>query len=133
MAERKLLVLDIETVPDRTVLPAEFPIDQFPFPIGHRIVAISILIAEPSPKGYLISFCGSLGDDSDPEAALVKRFWDGFDRQEPRVVSWNGRGFDIPVLKQRAIKHRISTASWYKLGRNGKLTVSDILQIGIAI
>lgn len=118
MSEKKILVLDIETIPDLEVLPPNYPTEQFPFSIGHRVVTISLLLAEPHPQGYRISFCGSLGDVTDTEPNLIRRFWEGFERQEPRVVSWNGRGFDIPVLKQRAIKHGISAASWYRSARS---------------
>jgi predicted PolB exonuclease-like 3'-5' exonuclease len=118
----KLLVLDIETIPDRTVLPNDWPSDGFPYPIGHQVVAIGFLIADVSKfkrsERYVVTHCGSIGSLEDGEEVLLSRFWDGFDKQKPRLVTWNGRAFDLPVLKQRALKHRISTATWFRSGQS---------------
>jgi predicted PolB exonuclease-like 3'-5' exonuclease len=118
----KLLVLDIETIVDTSVLPADWPTDVFPYPIAHQVVAIGFLLAEVSKvkrsERYLVTHCGSIGSIDDSEEALLARFWDGFDKQKPRIVTWNGRTFDMPVLRQRALKHTISTAAWFRSGQN---------------
>lgn len=45
----------------------------------------------------------SLGDAGSSEAELVQRFFDGIDKFSPDLVSWNGSGFDLPVLTYRAL------------------------------
>ena len=37
------------------------------------------------------------------EAELVQRFFDGIEKYSPDLVSWNGGGFDLPVLHYRAL------------------------------
>ena len=32
------------------------------------------------------------------------------------MVTWNGKGFDLPVLRARAMVHGISAQSWYQRG-----------------
>ena len=72
----------------------------------HRIVAISVALR--TGDNFKI---WSLGDEDDDEAELVRRFFDGFERYTPDLVSWNGSGFDLPVLHYRAMKHGISSPS----------------------
>ncbi|MFX9799534.1 3'-5' exonuclease, partial [Acinetobacter baumannii] len=40
----------------------------------------------------------SLGEESSSEADLIRRFFAGLERYSPTLVSWNGSGFDLPVL-----------------------------------
>jgi len=58
----------------------------------------------------------SLGDEDSSEEELVKRFFDGVDKYSPTLVSWNGGGFDLPVLHYRALKHGISAAQYWDTG-----------------
>ncbi|MBT8100267.1 MAG: 3'-5' exonuclease, partial [Gammaproteobacteria bacterium] len=59
----------------------------------HRIVAISVALR--SGETFRV---WSLGDEAADEAELVRRFFDGIERYTPDLVSWNGGGFDLPVL-----------------------------------
>ena len=63
----------------------------------------------------------SLGEDASPERELVQRFYDGLERYTPDLVSWNGSGFDLPVLSYRALKHGISART--PIGRLARPTV----------
>ena len=63
----------------------------------HRVVAISVALR--TGDSFKI---WSLGDKDSDEADLVRRFFDGIDRYSPDLVSWNGAGFDLPVLHYRA-------------------------------
>ncbi|MDX9740243.1 MAG: 3'-5' exonuclease [Gammaproteobacteria bacterium] len=76
-----------------------------------RIVAISAVLR----KGDSIRVW-SLGDPDAGEAELVKRFFDGIDRYLPGLVSWNGSGFDLPVLHYRALLHGISAPRYWDTG-----------------
>ena len=40
----------------------------------------------------------SLGEEGSSEKDLIERFFDGLERYTPDLVSWNGAGFDLPVL-----------------------------------
>ena len=77
----------------------------------HRIVAISVALrTADSFKVW------SLGDVESDEAELVRRFFDGIERYTPDLVSWNGGGFDLPVLHYRALKHSIQAPRYWEIG-----------------
>ncbi len=77
----------------------------------HRIVAISA--AWRSADGFKV---WSLGEEDSDEKELVQRFYDGIDRYTPDLVSWNGGGFDLPVLHYRALKHGVQAARYWEQG-----------------
>ena len=62
----------------------------------------------------------SLGSRDDPERDLVKRFFEGIERYTPQLVSWNGSGFDLPVLHYRAMIHGIAGCCYWDLGENDR-------------
>ena len=64
----------------------------------HQIVAISVTLRNrDSFKVW------SLGDESSDEKEILQRFFDGLERYTPTIVSWNGGGFDLPVIPARAL------------------------------
>jgi 3'-5' exonuclease len=126
------LVFDIETVPDVALgrrlyglegLPDEevakamfalrrqdsggefLPLEQ------HRVAAISCLLR--SREGLKL---WSLGDPTSPEAELIERFFDGIERFAPDLVSWNGSGFDLPVLTYRALLAGVQAPRYWETG-----------------
>jgi len=128
-----ILVFDIETIPDiaglRRVhgLPATLDDasvlawvmqsrrvatgnDFMPIHM-QRIVAIACALRDAS--GFRV---WSLGELVDPEAELIRRFFDGIDRYAPQLVSWNGGGFDLPVLNHRALIHGVTAAKFWDWG-----------------
>ena len=126
------LVFDIETVPDvelgrrlygldglddAAVAQAMFAkqralrtSDVLP-PPQQRVVAISVVLR--TREGLKIF---SLGDEQSPERELVQRFFDGLERFTPTLVSWNGSGFDLPVLQYRALRHGVNAHRYWELG-----------------
>ena len=62
----------------------------------HRIAAISCVFR--TDAGFRVRSLGSL-DDAEPK--LVRDFFRVIDRYTPQIVSWNGGGFDLPVLHYR--------------------------------
>ena len=77
----------------------------------HRIVAISAVFRE----GDRINVW-SLGDETASEAELIERFFEGIERYTPTLVSWNGSGFDLPVLHYRSLLHGISAPRYWDNG-----------------
>lgn len=126
------LVFDIETVPDvalgrrlygleglsdEQVAKAMFALrrqgsggDFLPLE-QHRVVAISCVLR--SRDGLTV---WSLGEPGTPEAELVQRFYDGIEKYSPDLVSWNGSGFDLPVLTYRALLHGVQAARFWETG-----------------
>src|SRR4030095_1471401 len=77
----------------------------------HRIVAISVAMRmRDSFKVW------SLGEAEAPEAELIQRFFDGIEKFTPDLVSWNGGGFDLPVLHYRALRHGIAAPRYWEAG-----------------
>jgi len=79
----------------------------------HRIVAISAVFR--SRDRFKV---WSLGDEQADEAELVKRFFEGIERHSPTLVSWNGGGFDLPVLHYRAMVHGIEAPRYWDNGED---------------
>jgi len=77
----------------------------------HRVVAVSCALREGD--GFRV---WSLGDPGEPEGALIQRFYDGIDKFTPQLVSWNGGGFDLPVLNHRGLLHGVRAARFWELG-----------------
>lgn len=60
----------------------------------------------------------SLGDEQSDEKELIERFFAGIDKYTPTLVSWNGSGFDLPVLHYRALIHGVSAPTYWENGDN---------------
>ena len=58
----------------------------------------------------------SIGELADPEPELIRRFFDGIERFTPQLVSWNGGGFDLPVLAHRALIHGVVAEKFWDWG-----------------
>ena len=59
----------------------------------------------------------SLGEPGSSEAELIQRFYDGIEKYTPQLVSWNGGGFDLPVLHYRGLIHGVAAARYWDMGR----------------
>ena len=77
----------------------------------HRVVAISV--AMRTREGFR---AWSLGEPDSPESELLRSFFDGIDRYGPTLVSWNGSGFDLPVLHYRALRHSLQAPRYWETG-----------------
>jgi 3'-5' exonuclease len=115
-----LMAADIETMPDLEIMPPEWPKEKFPPHHCHQVVAVSFVEAEidrsTGVERYIVKNCRSGGEVHYDEQLLLKGFWHRFGKVKPRVVTWNGRGFDLPVLRLRAMMYGIQAASWFQSG-----------------
>ena len=128
-----VLVFDIETVPDvagirklRDVDPAVSDADVAAMAfqlrrqaVGHdflplhlqRVVAISCALADDT------SFrVWSIGGNDESEGEIIQRFFDGIEKYTPQLVSWNGSGFDLPVLHYRGLIHAVRAPRYWDTG-----------------
>ena len=62
----------------------------------------------------------SLGSPQDGEREIVQRFFDGIEKYTPQLVSWNGGGFDLPVLHYRALFHGVAGARYWDQGEDDR-------------
>ena len=112
-----IAVFDLEAVTDERLKPKDMPADKFRPPIMHIPITVSILIAkrQKSEAGHIIhpaKLVTLLGDE--PE--ILQRFSALLDKHRPQLVSYNGRGYDVPVLTQRAMINRIPMSAYFQLG-----------------
>ena len=132
MSLMNVLVFDIETVPDVEYGRRRYGLEgltdkqvgyvmqtrqreqtgsEFLSLEQHRIVAISVALR--SRDGFM---AWSLGESDSDEEELVRRFFDGIERFSPTLVSWNGSGFDLPVLNYRALRHQVQARRFWETG-----------------
>jgi 3'-5' exonuclease len=128
------LVFDIETVPDTDLGRRLFSIRDLPDRqvaeimfarrrqetgaefLPHeqqRIVAISVALREREQFKVW-----SLGGPAASEKEIIDRFYDGLERYTPDLVSWNGSGFDLPVLHYRSLLHGVQASRYWETGEH---------------
>jgi len=94
--------------------------NDFPRQPFHQVVAISYahLVREPGENGteLVVNRIASGGEAGSSETELLEGFFGLVDKRAPQLVSFNGRGFDVPVLKYRAMVHSISCPRWFNEG-----------------
>jgi len=81
----------------------------------HRVVAISVVLRHKDDLRVW-----SLGSTDSDEAELIARFYRGLEEFTPTLVSWNGSGFDLPVLHYRSLVHGVSAARYWDTGDGDK-------------
>lgn len=137
MNYKPVVVFDIETIPDvstgKRLYPqiADLPDEEaltalialreqeanssfMRLPL-HKIACLSMFWVDKTGRMKLKSF--SLQDFEESE--ILEHFFNAFKFKEPIcLVSWNGRGFDLPVVQYRAMHHRLSSKELFHEGRN---------------
>jgi predicted PolB exonuclease-like 3'-5' exonuclease len=128
-----VLVFDIETIPDVAGLRAlgSIPVDRGDGEVAaeafaarrektgsdflphhlHRVAAISCVFRDD--EGFRVRSLGNLGDG---EPKLIQDFFRIIDKYTPQLVSWNGGGFDLPVLHYRAMVNGITASRYWEMG-----------------
>ncbi len=81
----------------------------------HRIVAISAVWHKQAQ--CKVSSFGSLEAD---EKTIIESFFNTIERHSPTLISWNGSGFDLPVLHYRALLHGIACPRYWEDGSEDK-------------
>ncbi|HMC13134.1 MAG TPA: 3'-5' exonuclease [Gallionellaceae bacterium] len=131
------LVFDIETIPDIAGLRALHELDgdvrdkdvaEMAFQMRrqrtgsdflphhlHRVAAISCVLREGD--NFRVWSLGELDED---EGSLIQRFYDGIEKYTPQLVSWNGGGFDLPVLHYRGLIHGVQCTRYWDMGEDDR-------------
>ncbi len=126
-----ICVFDCETIPDIELIRKNFDVEGLedkaaidkaqaeyaeqhntaflPLPY-HRLVALSAVIADEFGRFVKV---GDFGGGKDNEEEIIRDFFGYIERQNPRMVSFNGRGFDMPMLLIRAMRYNISFPAWF--------------------
>lgn len=128
-----IFVFDIETIPDVTLVKQFYGVESdgleaceeamriqeeksgssFLPPVFHQVVAIAGVACDDFGR---FKGVGNLPRDKEnpSEKELIESFLAYLDQSHPRLVSFNGRGFDIPVLMLRALRYNLSCPAFYE-------------------
>ena len=149
---RRYVALDLETVPDEELVSAvdgepSRPYadklgrllaarkaqsggrsDFLPLPYHRPVVACAIEAVERD-GALIVSDVSCWTDRRGPEESFLTRTFAGLHGRT--LVTFHGRGFDLPVLELRSLKHGIPTPAWFagarRAGSAGHLDLKDLL------
>ena len=132
-----VLAFDIETIPDTAgirklhELPADLAdgeVAEFAFqkrraatgsdflPLHlQRVAVISCALREGERFAVW-----SLAEPKLGEAEIIQRFYDGIEKFTPQLVSWNGGGFDLPVLHYRGLIPHVAAPRYWDQGEDDR-------------
>ena len=135
MSDVRYLIFDVEAVgdgdliqrvryPDETLTPRE-AIARYQADLVEQtgrdvlpptfVVPVSVAAAKVSGDFRLIDVTVLDAPHYRPEQ-IVRRFWQGWMHyNRPTLVTFNGRGYDLPVLELGAFRHGISLPAWFNL------------------
>ncbi|MEO7549320.1 MAG: 3'-5' exonuclease [Ramlibacter sp.] len=54
--------------------------------------------------------------DGTSEGKVIQTFFNTLEKHVPQLVSWNGGGFDLPVLHYRGLRHGVVADKYWDLG-----------------
>jgi predicted PolB exonuclease-like 3'-5' exonuclease len=125
-----VLAFDIETIPDvagiRRLhdLPADLPdreVAELAFQVRRTRTGSDFL--PPHLQKVAVISCVLRNDEGirvfsleGEERDVIQRFFDGIEKFVPQLVSWNGGGFDLPVLNYRGLIHGVCAACFWEAG-----------------
>jgi predicted PolB exonuclease-like 3'-5' exonuclease len=101
-----ILALDIETIRHPDVPPSEGDEERCPAAPHHRIVAAAGVVLEPRGGWYEADRAVTFGRGSSDELAILEHLAQAF-ANKPRIVTWNGDGFDLRVIGAAAMEHGV--------------------------
>lgn len=140
-----VVVFDLETVPDLAAVARVHGIDPddealvkeklgsgFPKLPFHKIVCIGALVAEPDAAGWRVRALGAPHVGQRDEGSLIRDFAAKLARLRPQLVGFNIHGFDLPVLRYRALITGVSAAGlcarpYFKRYDEAALDLCDVL------
>lgn len=136
-----ICVFDIETVPDVELLAKDFlesdtkgiqlcqmamtkqkeksGSDFLPITY-HRIVSIASVVSDEYGRFIKVGNFGkkeengAYEDANVMEKCLLEDFLKFFNKSQPKLVSFNGRGFDLPVIMLRAMRYNLHAIAYYE-------------------
>lgn len=81
----------------------------------HRVVAVSGVLRRRARSGESTDIrIWSLGSPESSEKELVESFFRLVDLRSPTLVTWNGSGFDLPLLVYRALHLGVSASRYFE-------------------
>ena len=134
MSDIRYLVFDIETVPDGELISrVRYPgqtldpkqaIENYQqellekngsdfIPYTYHL-PVSVVIGKIN-NNYELEDLVALDEQEGRPHLITRHFWKGWEKYEATLVTFNGRGFDIPVMELGAFRYGISLKKWFQL------------------
>lgn len=108
---RPFLVIDIETILDPELPIAEVSeAERLPAPPHHKVVVIGALWFDATREMRRLAVLG----EGKEERGILEDFAAVLNERKPCVVTYNGRGFDLPVIAMRSLRHGIPLPQYYQ-------------------
>lgn len=144
------MTLDLETVPDEALVSAVDGEPNSPYPEQlrrvvaarrartggrsdflplpyHRPVVACMLEAVAEGGLIQVSDAAVWTDRREPEARFLGQAWERL--EGAGLVSFHGKGFDLPVLELRSLKHAVPTPSWFAAARRSGVEHHDLREL----
>jgi len=124
-----ICIFDCETIPDANLIRQSFQLEGsdkevsenafilqeeksgssfLPLPF-HQVVSISAVMCDDFGAFKKVSSI-----EGETEEAMIKNFLAFIDKHNPKLVSFNGRSFDMPMLMIRAMKYNLSCHAYFE-------------------
>ncbi len=132
-----LCVFDIETIPSVSLCKEHFQLEEndalkicersfekqkeksgsefLPLYL-HEIISIAAVIGDDYGKFIKVGNFGQKHENREDfasEKELLEDFFKYFNEKQPRLISFNGRGFDMPLLTLKALKYNLTLDAFY--------------------
>ena len=126
-----ICIFDCETIPDIELAKSQFNLEEedglkisnkalqiqeeksgssfLPIPF-HKVVAICAVIADDAGRFEKVNCI-----DGKNEKELIENFLNFINKKNPKLVSFNGRIFDTPMLLIRAMKYKLSVPAFFEV------------------
>ena len=75
---------------------------------------VSVVIGKIN-NNYELEDLVALDEQEGRPHLITRHFWKGWEKYEATLVTFNGRGFDIPVMELGAFRYGISLKKWFQL------------------
>lgn len=81
----------------------------------HQVVSIAAVFCDDFGRFRSVGSFKSIGESKEEkEKSLISAFLDYLNKKQPKLVSYNGRGFDLPMLFLRAMKHKLQAHAYFE-------------------
>jgi len=124
-----ICIFDCETIPDVELVKSQFKLDGSDLEVSKKALEIQEELSGssflPIPFHKVVSICAVIADDfgrfekvscieGGDERELIENFLNFINKKNPKLVSFNGRAFDMPMLLVRAMKYSLSVPSYFE-------------------
>lgn len=84
-------------------------------PLGfHKIISIASVLADDFGNFIKVGNFAKNTPIENREEILLQEFSTFLNKQNPRLISFNGRGYDMPLIGIRSLKYNINLSGYYE-------------------